>query len=524
MNSNTSIGDLCCLFCCPPWPSKVVAKLAFLPPTASYKFIKLKDNSISQTSNLDRNAPLTSDDCIEDNTLSPTGNDNAPQDCQHKEKKNKESRKSQNLDKKNISTSIKQKTSSSPDSPTLSHKNSHKSSNLPQISKNKTDTTSSPLNTQLPVSSTNAVDRKSSSNASLKNANNLENNENTPSSPPSTSTKCKTFFGLTKRSRTLSKDKPSTPHLGFQAPPSPPFEYKLQPVAEPNGHVPYEFDDRQIQPFFVKSKRGTKLACTYIRYTASRAQYTKKPSQFVILFSHGNAVDIGQMPPFYLTLAAKLKTDIMSYDYSGYGLSGGTANEANLYTDIRAAYKALKEKFNYEDRQIILYGQSIGTVPTIDLASSPMGQNVAACVLHSPLLSGIRVIVPNAKKTSNCFDPFPSIDKVGKISSNVLVIHGTEDEVIDFTHGLQIYDLAMKTVDPLWVEGAGHNDIEYYPVYLQRLNKLMAELKVEYDSYEAQTAEQTSSDDEPPKTPGTSSGLKDLKRRVTPHKIRKNKR
>ena len=103
--------------------------------------------------------------------------------------------------------------------------------------------------------------------------------------------------------------------------------------------------------------------------------------------------------------------------------------------------------------------------------------------LDSPLLSGIRVIVPNAKKTSNCFDPFPSIDKVGKISSNVLVIHGTEDEVIDFTHGLQIYDLATKTVDPLWVEGAGHNDIEYYPVYLQRLNKLMAELNLEADAY-----------------------------------------
>ena len=42
------------------------------------------------------------DDCIEDNTLSPTSNDNAPQNCQHKEKKNKKSRKSQNLDKKII--------------------------------------------------------------------------------------------------------------------------------------------------------------------------------------------------------------------------------------------------------------------------------------------------------------------------------------------------------------------------------------------------------------------------------------
>ena len=47
--------------------------------------------------------------------------------------------------------------------------------------------------------------------------------------------------------------------------------------------------------------------------------------------------------------------------------------------------------------------------------------------------------------------PF-SIDKVPKISSPVLVIHGTEDEVIDFSHGLAIYEKCPRAVDPLWVE------------------------------------------------------------------------
>ena len=45
-----------------------------------------------------------------------------------------------------------------------------------------------------------------------------------------------------------------------------------------------------------------------------------------------------------------------------------------------------------------------------------------------------------------------SIDKVPKISSPVLVIHGTEDEVIDFSHGLAIYEKCPRAVDPLWVE------------------------------------------------------------------------
>jgi len=45
-----------------------------------------------------------------------------------------------------------------------------------------------------------------------------------------------------------------------------------------------------------------------------------------------------------------------------------------------------------------------------------------------------------------------SIDKVPNVQSPVLVIHGTEDEVIDFSHGLAIYDKCPRAVEPLWVE------------------------------------------------------------------------
>ena len=39
-----------------------------------------------------------------------------------------------------------------------------------------------------------------------------------------------------------------------------------------------------------------------------------------------------------------------------------------------------------------------------------------------------------------------------KVSSPVLVIHGTEDDVIDFSHGLAIYEKCPRAVEPLWVE------------------------------------------------------------------------
>jgi fermentation-respiration switch protein FrsA (DUF1100 family) len=47
---------------------------------------------------------------------------------------------------------------------------------------------------------------------------------------------------------------------------------------------------------------------------------------------------------------------------------------------------------------------------------------------------------------------FFSIDKVSEVNSPVLVIHGTHDEVIDFSHGVAIYEKCPRAVPPLWVE------------------------------------------------------------------------
>lgn len=34
-----SVSELCCLFCCPPCPSRIAAKLAFLPPEPTYAIV-----------------------------------------------------------------------------------------------------------------------------------------------------------------------------------------------------------------------------------------------------------------------------------------------------------------------------------------------------------------------------------------------------------------------------------------------------------------------------------------------------
>uniref|UniRef100_A0A1A7YXQ8 Alpha/beta hydrolase domain-containing protein 17B n=1 Tax=Iconisemion striatum TaxID=60296 RepID=A0A1A7YXQ8_9TELE len=217
-----------------------------------------------------------------------------------------------------------------------------------------------------------------------------------------------------------------------------------------------------IECFMTRTSRGNRIACMFVRCSPN-ARYT-------LLFSHGNAVDLGQMSSFYIGLGSRINCNVFSYDYSGYGASSGKPSEKNLYADVDAAWHALRSRYGIRPESVIVYGQSIGTVPSVDLASR---YESAAVVLHSPLTSGMRVAFPDTKKTY-CFDAFPNIDKISKVTSPVLVIHGTEDEVIDFSHGLALYERCQRPVEPLWVEGAGHNDVELYGQYLERLKQFVA--------------------------------------------------
>ncbi|XP_069028993.1 alpha/beta hydrolase domain-containing protein 17C [Embiotoca jacksoni] len=252
-------------------------------------------------------------------------------------------------------------------------------------------------------------------------------------------------------------------------PPEPTYSVHADPDGVTSLHLneraDWQYSQREldaVEVFTTRSSRGNRVGCMFVRCAPN--------SRYTLLFSHGNAVDLGQMCSFYIGLGSRINCNVFSYDYSGYGVSTGKPSEKNLYADIEAAWQVLRNKYGVTPENIILYGQSIGTVPTIDLAAR---YECAAVILHSPLMSGLRVAFPDTRKTY-CFDAFPSIDKVSKVASPVLVIHGTEDEVIDFSHGLAMYERCPRAVEPLWVEGAGHNDIELYAQYLERLKQFIS--------------------------------------------------
>ncbi|KAG8367562.1 hypothetical protein BUALT_Bualt16G0084800 [Buddleja alternifolia] len=218
--------------------------------------------------------------------------------------------------------------------------------------------------------------------------------------------------------------------------------------------------DKNVDVRLLDTKGGNRIVATFWKHPTGR---------FTILYSHGNAADLGQMQELFIELRAHLRVNIMSYDYSGYGASTGKPSELNTYYDIEAVYNCLKDDYGIKQEDVILYGQSVGSGPTLHLASRC--PRLRAIVLHSAILSGIRVLY-NVKITF-WFDIFKNIDKIRNVSCPVLVIHGTNDDIVDLSHGKRLWELAKEKYDPLWVQGGGHCNLETFPEYIKHLRKFV---------------------------------------------------
>jgi len=53
-----------------------------------------------------------------------------------------------------------------------------------------------------------------------------------------------------------------------------------------------------------------------------------------LLFSHGNAEDLGMIVSSLMGIATLLDVNVFAYEYTGYGQSSGEPNEENVYADI----------------------------------------------------------------------------------------------------------------------------------------------------------------------------------------------
>ena len=207
---------------------------------------------------------------------------------------------------------------------------------------------------------------------------------------------------------------------------------------------------------------GVSIAAVHLPNPAAR---------YTILYSHGNGEDLGDLSGLLEELRGA-GFAVFAFDYRGYGTSGGAPSEEGVYRDADAAYDYLMKVLNVEPGRVVALGRSLGGGVAVDLASR---KQLGGLVIESSFTTAFRVMT---RVSLLPFDKFRSASKIGRVRCPVLVIHGRRDEVVPFSHGEELFSRANEPKFSLWVDGAGHNDLQVVARdrYLQALRDFAAAL------------------------------------------------
>ena len=192
------------------------------------------------------------------------------------------------------------------------------------------------------------------------------------------------------------------------------------------------------------------------------------PPKGTVLFFHGNAENMSTHVNAVLWLV-KAGYLVFAFDYRGYGSSDGTPDIFGVNRDGVAALEFVFRIRGGEGCGVVVFGQSLGgAIATYAVANSPRRGEVKALfvdsafagyrrIVRDKLIAGI-VTLPLAWPASwtveDGYSPERWIGSVAPVP--VVVIHGTKDAVVPFSHGERLYRLAGQPKGFWKVEGGGH--------------------------------------------------------------------
>jgi len=109
--------------------------------------------------------------------------------------------------------------------------------------------------------------------------------------------------------------------------------------------------------FLMLETYGLRVPSVHIRCMAK--------AQFTIIYSHGNAEDLGGNFEQLHNLADLLSCNVFAYEYPGYGIAEGEPSEGGCYAAAEAAYKHVTNELGVDAGDVVLYGRSLGSGPTV---------------------------------------------------------------------------------------------------------------------------------------------------------------
>jgi len=180
----------------------------------------------------------------------------------------------------------------------------------------------------------------------------------------------------------------------------------------------------------------------------------------VALYLHGARWDVAGSA-FRIRQLQAMGFSVLGIDYRGFGKSDPSLpSETYAYEDAEAAWRWLAER--YPERRRFIYGHSLGGAIAIELASRVDDES-------GIMVEGTFTSIPDVFSSLRFgwlpLEPlitqrFAAIDKVAKVGSPLLVIHGSNDRVVPTELGQQLYAAARPPKRFILVDEGTHRNAQ----------------------------------------------------------------
>jgi fermentation-respiration switch protein FrsA (DUF1100 family) len=207
------------------------------------------------------------------------------------------------------------------------------------------------------------------------------------------------------------------------------------------------YANRSFVELPVKTADGLGLKAWY-------APATSKPFTFV--FFHGNGdclASASETGDPYIAAGY----GFLVAEYRGYSGLPGKPTETGLYADGRATINALVAR-GVKSENIILFGHSLGTGVAVQMAEEFHVGGVVLLAPYTSIPEMAQIQYPYLPAKYLARDRFENEKKIQNIHAPVLIVNGTEDQIIPTSQGRQLFDLANEPKEFHAIPGRGHND------------------------------------------------------------------
>jgi len=161
--------------------------------------------------------------------------------------------------------------------------------------------------------------------------------------------------------------------------------------------------------------------------------------------------------------------EVLLVDYRGYGDNQGRPSEPNLALDARAIWELSQTLPGWSRARTVLYGESLGGALAAQLAARLCDRQTppGGLILRSAFTSMTEAACHNQPWLRWLIPAgwYPSIERIPRVTSPVLSLHGTSDEIVPESMGRRLFEaappVAANGLPREWVAfpQAGHNGL-----------------------------------------------------------------